>query len=55
MFKVLEDPGDRPGEISRFVWLWLAGLAAILLLLLAIARWRSNVARWCMSCCCGSA
>jgi hypothetical protein len=77
MFDTLEDPGDRPDEIGRFVWLWLAALAAsaviaiwmvdysiavvgmwrallanfvlfgaAILLLLAIARRRSNVARW---------
>jgi hypothetical protein len=28
MFDAIEDPGDRPGEISRFVRLWLAALAA---------------------------
>jgi hypothetical protein len=77
MFEALEDPGDRPDEISRFVRLWLAALAAsaviaiwmvdysiaavgmgrtllanfvlfgaAIVLLLAIARRRSNIARW---------
>jgi hypothetical protein len=77
MFDALEDPGGRPNEISRFVRLWLAGLAvsaviaiwmidysisvvglwrallvnfvlfgAAIVLLVAVARWRSNVARW---------
>jgi hypothetical protein len=77
MFDALDDPGDRPNEISQFVRLWLAALAAsaviaiwminysianiglwrallanfvmfgvAIVLQLAIARRRSNIARW---------
>ena len=28
MFEKLRDPGYRPDEIGRFVWFWLAALAA---------------------------
>ena len=77
MFERLRDPGPRPDEISRFVWFWLAALAAsaviaiwmidysiaivgvwravavnfvlfglAIVLLILIARWHSNIARW---------
>jgi hypothetical protein len=77
MFERLRDPGHRPDEIGRFVWFWLAALAAsavvaismldysisivgiwrsvvvnfvlfgiAIVLLLLIARRRSNIARW---------
>jgi hypothetical protein len=77
MFERLRDPGYRPDEIGRFVWFWLAALAAsaviavwmidysiaivgvwrtvgvnfvlfgiAIVLLLLIARRRSNIARW---------
>ena len=77
MLEGLNDPGDRPGDIARFVRLWLGALAAsaviaiwmidfsismvglarallanfvlfgaAIVLLLAIVRRRSNIARW---------